>query len=95
MDVAENTICNYFEPYQEAAIDKLKEINYYQPGSELKEHLVSLEAYFREHPPATIKQAQSDVEVITGIKRIESQVREFLKKIHLRCQKRRHACGQS
>ena len=74
---------------EQGGIEKLKEIHYYQPESELKEHIVSLEAYFREHPPATItclrathrqKQAQHEVEVITGVVRSETQIREFLKK---------------
>ena len=78
--VTENTIRDYFELYQEGGIEKLKEINYYQPQSELKGHIVSLEAYFREHPPASIKQAQHEVEIITGVKRSETQIREFFKK---------------
>ena len=78
--VTENTLRDYFELYQQGGIEKLKEIHYYQPESELKEHIVSLEAHFREHPPATIKQAQHEVEVITGVKRGETQIREFLKK---------------
>ena len=78
--VSGNTIREYFEQYQEGGIEKLKEIHYYRPESELKEHIVSLEAYFREHPPATIKQAQHEVEIITGVHRSETQIREFLKK---------------
>jgi len=78
--VSGNTIREYFEQYQEGGSEKLKEIHYYQPESELKEHIVSLEAYFREHPPATIKQAQHEVEIITGVHRSETQIREFLKK---------------
>jgi len=78
--VTENTIRDYFELYEQGGIEKLKELDYYQPESELKEHIVSLEAYFREHPPATIKQAQHAVEVITGVVRSETQIREFLKK---------------
>lgn len=78
--VTENTIRDYFELYQQGGIERLKEIHYYQPESELKGHIVSLEAHFREHPPATIKQAQHEVEVITGVKRSETQIREFLKK---------------
>lgn len=78
--VSGNTIREYFELYQEGGIEKLKEINYYQAESELNEHIVSLEAHFREHPPATIKQAQHEVEVITGVRRSETQIREFLKK---------------
>jgi hypothetical protein len=47
------------------------------------EHFTSLETYFRAHPPASIKEAQSEIEAITGIRRSESQV----KKLQLRCQK--------
>lgn len=78
--ITENTLRDYFELYEQGGIEKLKEIHYYQPESELKVYIVSLEAYFRDHPPATIKQAQHEVEVITGIKRSNTQVREFLKK---------------
>jgi transposase len=78
--ISENTLRDYFELYEQGGIEKLKEINYYQPESELKEHIVSLETYFQEHPPATIKQAQHDVEVLTGVVRSEKQIREFLKK---------------
>lgn len=78
--VTGNTIREYFELYQQGGIEKLKEINYYKPEGELVKHIVSLEAYFREHPPASIKEAQKEIEEITGVKRSENQVREFLKK---------------
>jgi transposase len=78
--VSGNTIREYYELYQQGGIEKLKEIHYYQPEGELKEYIVSLEQYFREHPPTTIKQAQHEVEIITGVHRSETQVREFLKK---------------
>ena len=78
--VTENTIREYFELYQHGGLEKLKELNYYRPESQLNAHVVSLEAYFREHTPASIKEAQSEVEAITGVKRSATQVREFLKK---------------
>jgi transposase len=78
--VTENTVREYFELYRQGGLEKLKELNYYQPESELKVHVVSLEAFFREHPPASIQEAQSQVETITGVRRSETQVREFLKK---------------
>ena len=78
--VSGNTIREYYELYQQGGIEKLKEIHYYQPEGELKEYIVSLEQYFREHPPTTIKQAKHEVEIITGVHRSETQVREFLKK---------------
>ena len=78
--ITENTLRDYFELYEQGGLERLKEIHYFQPESELKEPIVSLERYFREHPPATLKQAQHEVEVITGVVRSETQIREFLKK---------------
>jgi len=78
--VTENTLREYFELYRQGGVEKLKELNYYRPESELTEHIPSLEVYFREHPPASIKEAQQKVEALTGVRRSETQVREFLKK---------------
>lgn len=78
--VSENTIREYFELYEQGGVDRLKELNYYRPESELNTHIVSLEAHFRDNPPKSIKQAQSEIEAITGVKRSQTQVGEFLKK---------------
>ena len=80
VDIAGNTMREYFELYQQGGIEKLKEVNYHRPESELVKHIVTLEAYFQENPPASIKEAQQEIEDLTGVKRSESQVREFLKK---------------
>ena len=78
--VSENTLREYFRLYQEGGLEKLKEVNFYRPESALVAHTSSLETYFQAHPPASIKEAQSEIEALTGIKRSETQVREFLKK---------------
>jgi transposase len=78
--VSENTIREYFQLFIEGGVEKLKEVDFYRPESALVEHTTSLEAYFRDHPPATIKEAQSEIATLTGIKRSETQVAEFLKK---------------
>ena len=78
--VSENTMREYFRLYAEGGLEKLKEVNFYRPESELQAHLTSLEAYFQANPPATVKEAQSEIESLTGIKRSETQVRDFLKK---------------
>jgi len=78
--ISENTMREYFQLYAEGGIEKLKEVNFYRPESGLNAHITSLEAYFRAHPPATIKEAQSKIKDLTGISRSETQVREFLKK---------------
>ena len=37
-----------------------------------------LEAYFREHPPATVAEAAAQIQARTGIARKPTQVRQFL-----------------
>ncbi|MCL4393869.1 MAG: hypothetical protein M1482_03510 [Chloroflexi bacterium] len=78
--ISENTMREYFQLYREGSVEKLKAVDFYRPESALITHTTSLEAYFREHPPATIKEAQSEIETLTGIRRSETQVAEFLKK---------------
>ena len=70
---------DYFDLYAAGGLDKLKEVNLYRPTSALEAHTMTLEAYFRDHPPATIKEAQHEIETLT-IQRSETQVRIFLKK---------------
>jgi transposase len=78
--VSENTIREYFQLFIAGGTEKLQEVDFYRPESDLVNHTTSLEAYFRDNPPATIKEAQSEIETLTGIKRSETQVAEFLKK---------------
>lgn len=67
--ISSNTLTDYLRKYQEYGIEGLKEINFYQPQSELRQYTKTIEAYFREHPPASIKEATAKIEELTGIKR--------------------------
>ena len=78
--ITENTLRDYFQLYLDGGVERLKEVAIQGPESALQEHYASLEAYFRAHPPATIKEAQHKIEALTGIKRSETQVREYCKK---------------
>jgi len=80
VNITENTLRDYFQLYQEGGVERLKEVAIQGPESALQEHHASLEAYFRAHPPATMKEGQSKIAALTGIKRSETQVREFCKK---------------
>ncbi|PXF60747.1 MAG: IS630 family transposase, partial [Candidatus Methanogaster sp.] len=77
--ISSNTLTDYFRKYKECGIEGLKEVNFYQPQSELRQYTTTIEAYFREHPPASVKEAMAKIEELTGIKRSENRVREFLK----------------
>ena len=76
--ISKPTLCAYLKDYQEGGIEKLKEVNFYRPTSELAEYTSTIETYFRENPPATVKEATAKIEDLTGIKRSETQVRQFL-----------------
>jgi transposase len=80
VNITENTLRDYFQLYLEGGVERLKEVAIQGSESALHEHYASLEAYFRAHPPATSKEAQNKIEALTGSKRSETQVREFLKK---------------
>ena len=73
-----NTVTSYVHEYHEGGIDRLKQVNFYKPRSPLWDHCATIEAYFIEQPPATIKEAVHVIAKLTGIRRSETQVRTFL-----------------
>ena len=79
--VSSNTLRSYLRAYQQGGIEALKVIKIHQSQSELNQHTMTIEAYFREHPPASVKEAMAKIEELTGIKRSENRVRTFLKSI--------------
>jgi len=85
--ICTNTLRNYLREYQSGGLEKLKEINFFQPESKLAEHRQSLKQYFSEHPVSSINEAISKIEEITGLKRSPTRVRHFLKKLGFKCQK--------
>lgn len=85
--ISENTLRQYLREYQEGGVERLKEFHYPKPQSELMEHRESLETYFEEHPPASVKEAAAAIEKIAGIRRGETQVRKFLHSLGLKPRK--------
>ena len=79
--VCGNTMREYFKQYAEGGIERLKEVNFYRPGSELNEYSGSIEKYLTENPPTSISQASAMIEMVTGIKRGKTQTRNFLKSL--------------
>jgi transposase len=68
-------------------VEKLMEMHFYAPSSELEQHRHRLEAYFREHPPATINEASVKIEELTGMKRSPSAVGRLLNSLGMRPRK--------
>ncbi|MCI5219853.1 MAG: IS630 family transposase, partial [Candidatus Electrothrix sp. LOE2] len=65
----------------------LKELNFRRNKSDLEHHRDLIEEYFMKHPPAGIKEAMAAIEKLTGVRRSENRVREYLKSIGIKRRK--------
>ena len=77
--VSAKTLRGYFQQYVQGGVAGLKQLHFRQPQSELVAHQETIEAYFRDHPPASINEALGVVREITGLSRSPTQLRVFLK----------------
>src|SRR4051794_2438384 len=78
-DVSRRTVQRYLDEYLEGGLPRLRRGRSHHPRSALVDHETSLEEYFQEHPPRSVKQARAIIERHTGVRRGLSQVRHFLK----------------
>jgi transposase len=85
--ISEPTLSTYLKDYQEGGLEKLKELKFYRPQSELEKHSETIESYFRDKPVGSIKEAAAKIEELTGIKRSEPQISQYLKRIGMKRQK--------
>jgi transposase len=81
--ITENTLRSYMEEFLEGGMDRLKTVSFYRPTSALDAHRGTLEAHFRDHPPASAAQAIEDIQRLTGIKRGLTQTREYMHRLGL------------
>jgi transposase len=84
LNITNNTLLKYFRQYMEGGIEGLKEVKFYRPQSDLREFSGTIEQYFLEHPPHSIREASAKIKELTGIDRKETQVRKFLKSLKFR-----------
>ncbi len=93
--VSKPTLATYLKDYATGGIDSLKQIKYKGKRNLLLENVSSIEEYFHENPPRTLKEACAKIEEITGIKRSLTQIWEFLKRINFRRRKVRAIPGKA
>jgi len=86
-NISSVTLVEYLKQYTEGGIEELKIRKHQGKRNELQEHTESLEEYFTENPPHSLKEAAAAIEKKTGIKRKLTQVREFLIKNGFRYRK--------
>ncbi len=63
--------------------------------SALDEHTATLEAYFKDHPPRTVAEAQQAIKEQTGIERSPTQVQAYLKRLGMKCRKVGYVPGRA
>ena len=77
----------FLDAYVQGGIEKLKQIEHYRPQSQLCAHRSTIEAAFRENPPATVAEAAARIQELTGISRQPTQVRQFLRSLGMKPRK--------
>jgi transposase len=75
---SENTITTTIRNYLDGGLEKVMKRRPYRPQSELQDYRYLLKKHFSEHPPGSLKEAASEIEKLTGIKRSLGSVRTFL-----------------
>lgn len=85
--VSANTLRSYFREFIDGGVDRLKHFDSGGSTCELDPHDDTLAQYFALHPPHTVAEAREAIERLTGIRRGETQVRAFLKKIGMKRRK--------
>ena len=87
--ISEPTLCSYLKDYQEGGLEKLQELNFYQPESELMARQHTIKAYFEQHPPATIEQMKvsledDDLNFFNRYALIKAQSKEYIRESQVR-----------
>jgi transposase len=83
-EISKTTLTVYLRQYQQGKIERLKQLEYQGQPSPLNAHTTTVETYFQSHPPQTIAEAQAKIEELTGIRRSQTQVNAFLKRIGMK-----------
>jgi transposase len=70
--------------YVVGGVEQLKRLEHYRPPSDLTTHRPTLEAYFQQHPPATVAEAAAKIAELTGLVRKPTQVRQYLRALGMK-----------
>jgi transposase len=72
---------SYLQEYLDGGIEKVRELNFYRPKSDLATYSSGIEAHLRANLPISIAHTSSIIEELTGIKRGITQTRNFVKSL--------------
>ena len=82
--ISKTTFYRSLHTYHEGGIDSLKEVTFHRRQSQLAEYRRSIEADFRQRPPASVAEAAARIADLTGLARGPTQGRQFLKSLGMK-----------
>lgn len=85
--ISPTTFYRYLHTYQDGGIEALKTVPFARRQSQLAAYHTSIEADFRQRPPATVAEAAARIAALTGLKRGPTQVRQFLQSLGMKPRK--------
>lgn len=84
INIHRNSVKKHLDRYKLDGIEELKRFRYRIPVSELDEHKTTIEEYFRQNPPTSVKQAREEIKRLTGIERSMNRTRVFMRRIGMK-----------
>lgn len=81
--VSRSSVQRYLSEFLAGGLEQLRRCPHAGQRSLLEEHRVSLEDHFRQYPPRSVRDAQEVIRQRTGIRRGQTQVRRFLRRLGL------------
>lgn len=88
--VHRNSVKNYVKLYNTGGLEALRRFEYKGFDSVLSGHRVTIETYFKEHPPKTAREAVSKVKQLTGTELSQSEMRRFMHEMGMKPLKTGH-----
>jgi transposase len=79
-DTSLRTVQRVLTEYLEGGLDVVRATRWEGKHADLDDHAPALEDHFAENPPRSAREAQAEIERLTGVRRGLTQVRAFLKK---------------
>jgi len=79
--ISRTTLWGWLRDFRLGGVEALRRWDAGGSTCELDEHVDAICEYLTEHPPHTIAEAARAIEELTGIRRSETQVREFIKRL--------------
>jgi transposase len=93
--VSTRGLVQWIRAYQDGGIEALKKLEWKGSSTPLSKHRGTLEEYFKKHPPISVKDACTKIEELTGIRRSETPVRNFLKSMGMSFRKTGNVPGKA